>query len=411
MMGKRGNGEGGITRHKKSGLYMARYTVEMPTGKKRKTVYGKTREEAHEKLIDALSNRNKGLVFDADNMKVGEYLERWILDSVRDTVRSTTFERYEQMVRLHICPVLGKLKLKDLTPAHVRGLYREKLDAGLSPRTVQYVHVTLHKALKQAVMDGLIPRNATEAVKPPQVRREEMRLLGPEQVKKLLEAAAGDRLEALYVLAVTTGLRQGELLGLKWEDLNLEDRTLRVRRTLATAKDGPQLTAPKTKSSRRTVMLTQGVAEALRSHLERQLGEIDRAGSWWRENGLVFASETGEPLDRRNVTTHRFKQAAVKAGRAAAGTLSRSTPHVRHAASQQERQPQDRLRDARAFQHRHNSRHLFPLLAKHARPGSKSDGRSPFVARWCTRWCSRGLAAMPSLYTYSVFMPICRYFS
>ena len=273
-MGKRGNGEGGITRHKKSGLYMARYTVETSTGKKRKTVYGKTREEAHEKLVEALSNRNKGLVFDADTMKVSEYLERWLADSVRDTVRPTTFERYEQMVRLHICLVLGKLKLKDITPAHVRGLYREKLNAGLSPRTVQYVHVTLHKALKQAVMDGLIPRNATEAVKPPQVRREEMRPLVPEQVKVLLQATRDERLEALYVLAVTTGLRQGELLGLKWEDVDFESGTLQVRRTLATAKGGPQLTAPKTKGSRRTVRLTQSAVNALRSHLERQLGEI-----------------------------------------------------------------------------------------------------------------------------------------
>src|SRR3712207_3941574 len=110
----------------------------------------------------------------------------------------------------------------------VRGLYREKLDAGLSPRSVQYVHVTLHKALKQAVMDGLIPRNATDAVKPPQVRREEMQPLLPDQVKVLLEAARDERLEALYVLAVTSGLRQGELLGLKWEDVDLEARTLRV---------------------------------------------------------------------------------------------------------------------------------------------------------------------------------------
>ena len=273
-MGKNGNGEGGISHHKKSGLYMARYTVETPTGKKRKTVYGKTREEAHEKLIDALSNRNQGLVFDADNMKIGEYLERWLADSVRDTVRPTTFERYEQIVRLHVCPVLGKTKLKNLTPAHLRGLYREKLDAGLSPRTVKYVHVTLHKALKQAVMDGLIPRNATDAVKPPQVRREEMRPLAPEQVKILLEAARGDRLEALYVLAVTTGLRQGELLGLKWEDVDLEDGTLQVRRTLATTKGAPQLSSPKTKGSRRTVRLTQSTVNALRSHLERQLEEM-----------------------------------------------------------------------------------------------------------------------------------------
>jgi integrase len=311
---KNGNGEGGITRHKKSGLYMARYTVVTPTGKKRKTVYGKTREEAHEKLIEALSNRNKGLVFDADNIKVSEYLERWLAASVRDTVRPTTFERYEQIVRLHVCPVLGKLRLKDLTPTHVRGLYREKLDAGLSPRTVQYVHVTLHKALKQAVMDGLIPRNAIEAVKPPQVRREEMRPLAPEQVKVLLQATRDERLEALYVLAVTTGLRQGELLGLKWEDVDLEAGTLQVRRTLATAKGGPQLTAPKTKGSRRTVRLTQSAVNALRSHLERQLGEIDKAGSLWRENGLIFASETGDPLDRRYVTTHRFKPLLKRAG-------------------------------------------------------------------------------------------------
>ena len=313
-MSRRGNGEGSITRHKKSGLYMARYTVQTSTGPKRNTVYGKTRAEAAEKLTKAMADRDSGLVFDADALKVGEYLERWLADSVRDTVRPTTFERYEQMVRLHIRPVLGKLKVKNVTPAHVRGLYREKLGAGLSPRTVQYIHVTLHKALKQAVMDGLIPRNATEAVKPPQVRREEMQPLTPEQVKALLQAARGDRLEALYVLAVTTGLRQGELLGLKWEDVDLEAQTLRVCRTLTTAKGGPQLTTPKTKGSRRTVRLTQSAVNALSIHLKRQLGEIDRAGSLWRENGLIFASEAGEPLDRRNVTTHRFKPLLKQAG-------------------------------------------------------------------------------------------------
>ena len=313
-MAKNGSGEGGITRHKKSGLYMARYTVQTPTGPKRKTLYGKTRREVGERLTKAKADRDGGLVFDADNMKLGEYLGRWLTDSVRDTVRPTTFERYEQMVRLHIRPVLGQLKLKNVTPTHVRGLYREKLDAGLSPRTVQYIHVTLHKALKQAIADGLIPRNATEAVKPPQVRREEMRPLTAEQVRILFDAAEGDRLAALYVLAVTTGLRQGELLGLKWDDVDLEGGTLRVRRTLTTAKGGLQLTAPKTKGSRRTVKLTQKAVQALRSHLERQLGEIDRAGSLWRENGLIFASESGDPLDRRNVTTHRFKPLLGRAG-------------------------------------------------------------------------------------------------
>ncbi len=141
-----------------------------------------------------------------------------------------------------------------------------------------------------------------------------MHPLSTEQTKVLLEAACGDRLEALYVLAVHTGLRQGELLGLKWEDVDLEAGTLQVRRTLATAKGGPVLAAPKTKGSRRTVKLTQRAVEALRSHLKRQLGEIDRAGSLWRENGLMFASEIGEPLDRRYLTNRRFKALLKGAG-------------------------------------------------------------------------------------------------
>jgi integrase len=207
---------------------------------------------------------------------VGGYLDRWLSDSVRDTVKATTFERYEQIARLHLKPALGRVKLKALAPAHVRDLYREKLEAGSSPRTVRYVHTTLHKALKQAVMDGLIPRNATESVKPPQPSREEMRPLAPEQAKLLLQVAheAGDRLEALYVLAIHTGLRQGELLGLKWDDVDLEDGSLQVRRTLTITKDGPVFTTPKTASSRRSVKLTRKAIEALRSHLERQLEEI-----------------------------------------------------------------------------------------------------------------------------------------
>lgn len=186
-------------------------------------------------------------------------------------------------------------------------LYREKLEDGLSPRTVRYIHVTLHKALKQAVADGLIPRNATEAVKPPQVRKEEIRPLTAEQVKILFEAVRGDRLETLYILAFHTGLRQGELLGLKWGDVDVEAGTLQVRRTLTTAKGGPELRAPKTKSTRRTVKLSPTALEALRSHLERQLREINQAGDLWRENGLIFASQSGEPLKRHYITTHLFK--------------------------------------------------------------------------------------------------------
>ena len=254
-------------------------------------------------------------MYGADGLKVEDYLRRWLEDSVTGTVRDTTFERYEQNCRKHIIPTPGRVKVNDLTPAHPPGLYKEKLRT-LSPRSVRYVHVTLHKALKQAVQDGLLPRNVTEAVKPPQLHRDEMNPLTPDQAKILLETACAvsDRLEALYVLAVTTGLRQGELLGLKWDDVDLEAGMLQVRRTLTTAKGGPVLSAPKTRGSRRSVKLPPAASDALRSHLERQLAEIDRVGSLWQENGLIFASEVGEPLDRRYVTTHRFKPSLKRAG-------------------------------------------------------------------------------------------------
>src|SRR5215213_4442730 len=174
MPKRRGNGEGSITRRKSDGLYMARYTVQTVTGLKRETIYGKTRKEAAEKLTKAMVDRDGGLVFNADNLKIGDYLSRWLEDGVKDTVRQRTYERYEQIVRVHLVPALGRIKLKNLTPTHVRSLYREKLDSCLAPRTVQYIHTTLHKALKDAVADGLVPRNAASAVKAPRPKKKEI---------------------------------------------------------------------------------------------------------------------------------------------------------------------------------------------------------------------------------------------
>ncbi len=136
-MGKRGNGEGSISRRKNGG-WTAQYVVYTAEGrKKRKTLYGKTRQEVAAKLAKALSDREDGLVFDDEGLPVEDYLGRWLKDSVRDTVRPSTYERHKQLVGLHIAPALGRLKLKGLTPAHVRWFYREKLDSGLSSATVQ----------------------------------------------------------------------------------------------------------------------------------------------------------------------------------------------------------------------------------------------------------------------------------
>ena len=155
-MGKRGNGEGSISRRKNGG-WMAQYAVYTAEGRKRRTIYGKTRKEVAAKLATALSDREKGIVFEAGTLTVEEYLGRWLLDCVQDTVKASTYSSYEQLVNRHAIPFLGRIRLKILTATHVRGLLRDKLDQGLSPRTVQYIRFVLRKALDQAVADNLIP--------------------------------------------------------------------------------------------------------------------------------------------------------------------------------------------------------------------------------------------------------------
>lgn len=176
----RANGDGDVFGRKnragKITSYRGAYTG--PDGKRR-YVSGKTKEEARKALREARANADAGIVLDAGTLTVGEYLESWLKDSVRDTVRQRTLEGYAHMVERHICPSLGRVKLKALTSAHVRGLYRERLDSGLSARTVQYAHTTLNKALKQAVSDGLIPRNAAASVKAPRPRKARDQAPGP----------------------------------------------------------------------------------------------------------------------------------------------------------------------------------------------------------------------------------------
>jgi len=209
---------------------------------------------------------------------------------------------------------LGRVKLNNLNPLHLQSLYRERLDSGLSPRTVQYVHVVMHRALKQAVRWGLVPLNVSEAVDPPRMHRKEMHPLSPIQARTFLEAAREDHLEALYVVALHCGLRQGELFGLRWADVDLEAGTLRVNRTLSHTKDGPTFTVPKTAKSRRTVQLTNGAIEALKRHSERQAQEMVRVDTLCQDQGLVFASQIGTPMNRQNLNSRSFKPLLKRAG-------------------------------------------------------------------------------------------------
>jgi len=329
-MSRRGNGEGNIIKHPARELYMARYTVELPDGtKKRRAVYAKTREDVAYKLAIALGDRARGVVYGDDNLKLGSYLNAWLADSVRDTVKQNTYERSEQLTRLHIKPALGNVKLRNLTPAHVRALCRQKLNAGLSGRTVQYVHVTLHKALKQAVLDGLIPRNVAAAVKTPKPTGKEIRVLRPEEVRRFLDAASGDRFYPLFLLGITTGMREGELLGLKWQDVDLVAGKLSVRRSLVITKgDGVGFSDTKRKKSRRSIRLSRRTLDALASHRARQNEERLRLGAEWQDDDLMFPAENGSPMRLWSLTGGSFKRTLKRAGLPENITFHEATRHT-----------------------------------------------------------------------------------
>jgi integrase len=273
----------------------------------------KTRGEVSEKLTRAMAARDEGLIFEGENQTLSAFLDRWLDGSVKGSVKPSTFESYERMIRNHIRPALGHRKLKALGPDHVQYFYQSKLDAGLAPGTVRLMHGILHKALDQAVKWGAVPRNVCKATTPPQPNPEEIRPLDAENAKRLLEAAYGNRLEALYVLAVTAGLRIGELLGLKWEDLDGDAGVLHVRRTKSKAKSGPTFTAPKNGKGW-SIRLTRRAVEALKVHKAAQNVERLGIGNLWEDHGLVFCTHGGKPLDFHNLRAASFKPLLKRAG-------------------------------------------------------------------------------------------------
>jgi integrase len=277
-------------------------------------IKAKLLEEGHpEECRICGAKADRGLIFDRADLKLGTYFDGWLKD-VRNTVRQRTWERYESIVRVHIKPALGAAKLQALTPNHLRALYRDKLDAGLAPRTVNYIHVTLHKALKDTVSDGLVP-NYVAAVKSPRPEKPEIHPLSRVQARRLLDAASkqGDRFEALYIVAMHCGLREGELLGLRWEDLNLDAGTLAVRRTLSETRTGHKFELPKN-GKVSSVKLSQRAVEALKSHRAHQNEERLKAGSLWQDHDLVFPTGIGTTMSGTNLTGRHFKPLLTKAG-------------------------------------------------------------------------------------------------
>src|SRR5215216_3078135 len=313
----------GITK-RKDGRYMARYTVHTPDGPKRKVIYSRTYKEGERKLAEARGDAARGIVFDTKGVTVGDFLTWWLEDVVKPNKSHRTYATHRQQVRSHIAPALGWIKLEALRKAHVDRLYADLLRAkpegsGLAPSSVRRVHAVLHAALEEAVRGDLIPRNPAAHANRPKVRQQEIEPLDAKQAVALLEAARGNRYEALYVLCLTAGLRQGEALGLKWSDIDLDAGTLRVNRQLQRVRrDGDRsgtlvFSEPKN-ASRRAVGLPPRAVRALREHRKRQLEKKLRAGAEWQDNDLVFTSSKGTPLEAQNVVNRSFKPLLERAG-------------------------------------------------------------------------------------------------
>ena len=271
------------------------------------TVRG-TRKDAEKAMIDALKAASDGTFVDASKLTVGEYLEKWLTDYAATAVAAKTFERYAEIVRIHLVPGLGAIALKNLKPLDIQSYYARALASGrikggaLSPRTVHHHHVILSQALARAVKWRLLAINPAEAVDPPRVHQQEIEVLDDDELATLLRSAQDTRSYPAILLAATTGMRRGEVLGLRWRDLDLDGAKLTVAVSLEETKSGLRVKAPKTRSSKRTITLPAVTVEALRRHRAQVLRERLTLGLGRDDKGPVFANLEGEHIRPKSFT-------------------------------------------------------------------------------------------------------------
>ncbi len=309
---KRSKGEGTICQHK-SGLWQGQ--IRLPDGTRR-SFYRKTPAAVSKAMRDAYRAAERGLPVPKERLTVAEYLthpkEGW-LTIIQPTVKAKTWQRYKELVTLHLVPALGKTPLVRLTPAQVQALYADK-QRTLTATTVHHLHAVLHAALEKAVRLGLLASNVTNLVDPPRMAPREMQTLSEREVQALLEAAQADRLYPLYLLALTTGMRQGELLALHWRDVDLDHHTLAVRYTLENVGGRLTIRDPKTPAARRRIDLLERTVAALRAHKKRQNEERLALGEAWHDQDLVFTNQIGGPLDATALVKRSFRPLLDQAG-------------------------------------------------------------------------------------------------
>jgi len=281
---------------------------------KRKTIYAKTKAEAERKLLELLVKYGAGQAADPGRVTLAEHLERW--HAYKEArVKPTTLAGYTNLVKNHIVPEIGQVRLAKLSAYHIEQLYQTMLARGLSAQMVNLAHVVLNNALGLAVRWGTLDRNPAAAVDPPRPTPTEPAYWTPEQAVAFLEVARGHRLYALFYLALVTGMRRGELLGLQWPDVDLERGVLQIRRNLTVAAGRVVLTTPKSSRSRRGLYLSREAVAVLREHKRLQAEEWERAGSLWRHDcpPWVFASTVGTYTMPRNLY-RSFKSLISNAG-------------------------------------------------------------------------------------------------
>jgi integrase len=273
-----------------------------PDGKQlRKIFTAATRHEVKDKLTDALKDLKSGIPIVSDKQTVGNFLDHWLIQVLKNTVRPKSYRTTSDFIKNHYKPTLGAIPLNQLSAQHLRVWMNSKLETGLSARTVSNLLMTLRAALAVGVKDGLIPRNVGAMVDPPRVPRREMAAFNKEQARAFLDAVRGKRFEAAFTVAVAVGMRQGEILGLKWESVDLEKGTLNVRAALQYVDKKLIQVEPKSPKSRRTIQLPATCVSALAAHKARQDEERKWAGSRWRETGYVFTTRIGTPVGARNL--------------------------------------------------------------------------------------------------------------
>ena len=319
--------------------------------------------------------RQDGLPLPDERQTVAQFLAHW-LESTKPSLRPRTLQRYEELVRLHAIPTVGRVSLARLTPQHLQQAYADRLEHGLSSTSVRHLHALLHNAIDQAMRWGLVARDVADLVTAPKVRRHDICTLAPERARAFFSAATTDRFEALYVLALTTGMRQGELLALRWQHVDLDGGTVQVRGSLQRVGGHLAIVEPKTASSPRQVALTKTATEALRRHRVAQAEERLKLGPAWEDNDLIFANEVGRAIEVRNLMRRSFLPLLEQAG------LPRIRFHdLRHTAATlllgQGMHPKlvSEMLGHTSDQHHHRS--LQPRNACHAPAGSPGDGRDP----------------------------------